>query len=139
MMRAMSIPAFSGSLVLATVVIVSMGFTQALQAQNARAPGPAAATAPNEYFVYCNSPNLDGPIYFSDIFAFNATTGHANAISAVLAAPFLQFLEKKYAVKVASSFYTSASWSGSNFPTQCSQSYESLQQRRSDKQRVETT
>lgn len=94
--------------------------------------------AANDHYVFCNSPNLDGPVwYFSDIFAFNAVVSQdSRDVSVKLAGPFLAFLQKKYALKVDADLYP-ASWNGGNYLTQCSMSFASLEEARSYKQRTE--
>ncbi len=106
----------------------------------AAATSQAVATAPptgaaNEYYVYCNSAAMDGPVYFSDIFAFNETVADGRGVSIELAGPFLQFLKQKYAVKVVGDY--PATWNGGSYPTNCSQSFAPLAAAQKDKQQLE--
>ena len=90
--------------------------------------------AANEYYVYCSSANLDGPVvYFSDIFAFNKDVS-SGGLSADLAPSFLLFLETKYGVKVSNDFYPTSRYTGGSYPTDCSRSFMTLSYARSMKQ-----
>jgi len=119
------------------IVETSWKYTPDDPAANA-APAPSS-TAEGGYYVYCYSANLAGSaMYFSDVFAFNAVVSpnDGRKVGAKVAGPFLAFLQKKYAIKVDSSFYP-ASWNGTNYPTQCSGSFTPLQAAREAKQQVE--
>jgi hypothetical protein len=129
-------PAQAGAPPAAPATAATGYYVQCAAAFGERASENCAAAA-NDYYVYCYSASLPGPVmYFSDVFAFNENVSSGN-LSAVLAGPFLEFLEKKYGVKVNSDFYPTSRYTGGSYPTACSQSLTPLSYAQSTKHGTE--
>jgi hypothetical protein len=121
----------------ATPATAATGYYVQCAAEFGERASENCAAAANEYYVYCYSASLPGPVmYFSDVFAFNENVSSGN-LSAVLAGPFLEFLEKKYGVKVNSDFYPTSRYTGGSYPTACSQSLTPLSYAQSTKHGTE--
>ncbi len=94
------------SLFLLAALLISMVFTQALNAQPQATAPPAAAA--NERYVYCLSGSTGTSVYFSEIFTAVPTSPTSGPHSGrngfpEFSGPFLSFLQNKYGYKNDSS------------------------------------